>query len=51
MKEEGLKLGSKDVSDALAGSVYASVLQQSDVGPAVVDSIDCGGSYERGPLL
>jgi hypothetical protein len=50
LKEEGLRLGSKDVSDSLAGTIYSAVLQQSDVGPAVVDSIDCGETYERGPF-
>jgi len=50
LKEEGIKAGSKDVADSLAGAIYAAVLQQSDVGPSVVDSIDCGDIYLDNPL-
>lgn len=50
LKEEGIKWGSKDVSDAVAGAIYSAVLQGSDVGPGVVDTIDCGGDFLNGPL-
>jgi len=40
LKEEGMKQGSKDISDALAGAVFAAVSQDSDVGPLVVDMDD-----------
>jgi len=39
-KEEGLRKGSKDISDSLAGAIWSAVLDESDVGPAVVDSTD-----------
>jgi hypothetical protein len=40
LKEEGLKAGSKDVADALAGAIYAAVVQESDIGTSVVDDTD-----------
>jgi len=40
LKEEGLKSGSKDVADALAGAIYAAILQELDTGPALVDPSD-----------
>ena len=40
LKEEGLKDGSKDVADALAGAIYAAILQELDIGPALVDPSD-----------
>ncbi len=40
LKEEGVQYGSKDVADALAGALYSAILQELDVGPALVDPSD-----------
>ena len=40
LKEEGLKEGSKDCSDAVCGAIYTAVLQETEFGPAVVDETD-----------
>ena len=40
LKEEGLQYGSKDVADALAGAIYIAILQELDIGPALVDPSD-----------
>jgi len=40
LKEEGLKKGSKDIADSLAGAIFSAVSQDSDVGPLCIDMND-----------
>ena len=38
LKEEGFQWGSKDIADALAGSIYSAVVQASETGSTCIDS-------------
>lgn len=47
VKEEGLRKGSKDVADGLAGAVFSAVKAESDLGPACVDLYSTEKSSEQ----